>query len=92
MASDTTLRCSFWIWLKTMDHDWSHTERRKQSLAKAINNNNPWNQQTVVHRKIPNNSLDIQKKQSKTEIRNKTSFKKSDKMNENSPQTKLSMN
>ena len=28
-ASDTALRCSFWIWLKRMDHYWSNIERKK---------------------------------------------------------------
>ena len=76
-ASDTALRCSFWIWLKRMDHYWSNTERRKESLVKGINSNNPCNQQSRVHRKSQNNSLEIQKKQSKTETRKNTSVKKS---------------
>ena len=36
-AIDTTLRYSFWIWLKRMDNYWSNTERRKESLVKGIN-------------------------------------------------------
>ena len=51
-ASDTSLRCSFLIGLKRMDHYWSNTERRKKSLVKDINSNNPCNQQSRVHRKI----------------------------------------
>ena len=51
-ASDTSLRCSFSIGLKRMDHYWSNTERRKESLVKDINSNNPCNQQSRVHRKI----------------------------------------
>ena len=70
-ASDAAFRCSIWIWLKRMDHDWSYTERRKKSLAKGINSNNPCNQQSRVHRKSPNDSLEIQKKQSKTKTMKK---------------------
>ena len=43
-ASYTALRCSFWIWLKRVDHYWSNTERRKESLVKVINSNNPCSQ------------------------------------------------
>ena len=49
MASDTALKSVFWIWLKRMVHDWSHTERRKQSLVKSIRNNNPCNYQNRLH-------------------------------------------
>ena len=45
-ASDTALGCSFWIWLKRMDHYWSNTGRKKESLAKVRSNNNPCNQQS----------------------------------------------
>ena len=79
-ASDTALKCSFWIWLKIMDHYWSNTERRKESLVKGINSNNAFNQQSRVHSKSQNSSLEIQKKQSKTEIRKNTSVKKSNKV------------
>ena len=63
-----------------MDHYWSNTERRKESLVKGINSNNAFNQQSRVHSKSQNSSLEIQKKQSKTEIRKNTSFKKSSKV------------
>ena len=75
-----------------MDHYWSNTERRKESLAKVRNNNNPCNQQSRVHRKSQSNSLEIQKKQSKTETRKNTSVEKSSKVSETSTQSKLSMN
>ena len=75
-----------------MDHYWSNTDRRKESLAKSINSNNPCNLQSRVHRKSQNNSLEIQKKQSKREIRKKTSVKKSNKVSETRTQSKLSMN
>ena len=74
--SDTALRCSFWIQLKRMDHYWSNTERRKQSLVKGINSKNPCKQQSRVYRKSQNNSLEIQEKQSKTETRENTSVTK----------------
>ena len=67
-ASDIALRCSFWLWLKRKGHCWSNTERRKESLVKGINSKNPCNQQSRIHRKSQNNRLEIQKKQSKTEI------------------------
>ena len=79
-ASDTALKCSFWIRLKIMDHYWSNTERRKESLVKGINSNNAFNQQSRLHSKSQNSSLEIQKKQSKTEIRKNTSVKKSNKV------------
>ena len=66
-VSDTALRCSFWKWLKRMGHDWSSTARRKESPAKGINSNNSCNQPSRVHRKSPSNSLEIQKKQRKTD-------------------------
>ena len=65
-VKDTALRCSFWIWLKRMGHDWSPTPRMKESPVKGINSNNPCNQKSGLHRKSPNNGLEIQKKQSKT--------------------------
>ena len=73
-----------------MDHYWSKTERRKESLAKVRNNNNPCNQQSGVHRKSQSNSLEIQKKQKET--RKNSSVKKSNKVSETPPQSKLSMN
>ena len=91
-ASDTSLRCSFSIGLKRMDHYWSNTERRKESLVKDINSNNPCNQQSRVHRKSHTKSLEIQKKQSKTKTRKNTSVKKSNKVSETQTQSKLSMN
>ena len=75
-----------------MDHYWSNTERRKESLAKVINSNNPCIQQSRVHRKSQGNSLEIQKKQSKTETRRNASVKKSNKVSETPTQSKLSMN
>ena len=75
-----------------MDHYWSNTERRKESLIEGINSNNQCNQQSRVYRKIQNNSLEIQKKQSKTETRKDISVKKSNKVNETRTQSKLSMN
>ena len=65
-----------------MDHYWSNTERRKESLVKGMNSNNACNEQSRVHRKSQNSSLQIQKKQSKTEIRKKTSFEKSNKVSQ----------
>ena len=59
---------------------------------KGINSNNPCNQQSRVYRKSQNNSLEIQKKQSKTETRKNTSVKKSNKVSETRTQLKLSMN
>ena len=59
---------------------------------KDINSNNQCNQQSGVHRKSQNNSLEIQKKQSKTESRKNTSVKKSNKVSETRTQSKLSMN
>ena len=47
---------------------------------KGINSNNAFNQQSRVHSKSQNSSLEIQKKQSKTEIRKNTSVKKSSKV------------
>ena len=91
-ASDTSLRCSFLIGLKRMDHYWSNTERRKESLVKDINSNNPCNLQSRVHRKRHTKSLEIQKKQSKTKTRKNTSVKKSNKVSETQTQSKLSMN
>ena len=91
-ASDTALACSFWIWLKRMDHYWSNTERRKKSLVKGINSNNLCNQQSRVNRKSQNNSLEIQKKQSKIGTRKNTSVKKSNKVSKTGTQSKLSMN
>ena len=91
-ASHTALGCSFWIWLKRMDRYWSNTERRKESLVKGINSDNPCNQQSRVHRKSQNNSLEIQKKQSKTETRKNTSVKKSNQVSETQTQSTLNMN
>ena len=91
-ASDTALRCSLWIWLERMDYYWSNTERRKDSLVKGTNSNNPCNQQSRVHRKSQNNSSEIQKKQSKTETRKNNSVKKSNKVCETRTQSKLSIN
>ena len=59
---------------------------------KGINSNNPCNQQSRVYRKSQNNSLEIQKKQSKTETRKNTSVKKSNKVSETRTQLKWSMN
>ena len=59
---------------------------------KGINSNNPCNQQSGVHRKIYNNNLEIEKKQSKTELRKNTSFKKSNKVSETPTQSNLKMN
>ena len=81
-----------WIWLKRMDYYWSNTERRKDSLVKGTNSNNPCKQQSRVHRKSQNNSSDIQKKQSKTETRKNNSVKKSNKVSETRTQSKLSIN
>ena len=67
-------------------------QRRKKRLAKGINSNNPHNQQSGVHRTSPNNILKIQRKQSKTDIKKKTSFKKCNKVNETPIQSQLSMN
>ena len=67
-VSNTAFRYPFWVWLKGMDHEWKHIERRKENLAKGINSSNPCNQQSGVHRRNPNNSLEVQKNQSKTEI------------------------
>ena len=75
-----------------MDHYWSNTERRKESLVKGINSDNPCNQQSRVHRKSQNNSLEIQKKQSKTETRKNTSVKKSNQVSETQTQSTLNMN
>ena len=58
---------------------------------KGINSNNPCNQQIIVHRKSQNHSLKIQKKQSKTETRKNSSVKKSNKVSETRPLSKLSM-
>ena len=91
-ASDIALRCSFWLWLKRKDHYWSNTERRKESLVKGINSKNPCNQQSRIHRKSQNNHLEIQKKQSKTEIWKNTSVKKSNKVSGAQTQSNLSMN
>ena len=74
-----------------MNHYWSNTERRKESLVKVRKSNNPCNQQSRVHRKSQSNSLEIQKKQSKTETRN-SSVKKSNKVSDSPTQPKLSMN
>ena len=74
------------------DHYWSNTERRKESLVKGKNSNNPCNQQSRVHRKSKHNSLEIQKKQSKTETRKNIFVKKSNKVGENRTQSKFSMN
>ena len=74
------------------DNYWSNTERRKESLVKGKNSNNPCNQQSRVHRKSKHNSLEIQKKQSKTEARKNTFVKKSNKVGENRTQSKFSMN
>ena len=60
-----------------MDNYWSNTERRKESLAKIINSNNPCNQQSRVHRKSQSNNLEIQK---------------SNKVSEAPTQSKLTMN
>ena len=59
---------------------------------KGINSNNPCNQQGGVHRKSYNNNLEIEKKQSKTELRKNTSFKKSNKVSETPTQSNLKMN
>ena len=67
-------------------------QRRKKRLAKGINSNHPHNQQSGVHRTSPNNILKIQWKQSKTDIKKKTSFKKCNKVNETPIQSQLSMN
>ena len=75
-----------------MDHYWSNTESTKESLTEGINSNNQCNQQSRVYRKIQKNSLEIQKKQSKTETRKDISVKKSNKVNETRTQSKLSMN
>ena len=75
-----------------MDHYWSNTARRKESVAKGLNGNNPCDQQSGVHKKYPNNRLEIQKKQSRTEIRENTSVKKSNKVSETPTQSKLRMN
>ena len=90
-AGDAALICSFWIWLKRMHHYWSKTKRRKESLAKGINSNIPCNQQSRVHRKSQSKSLGIQKKQTKTGTRKRTSVKKSNKVSETPTQSKLSM-
>ena len=78
--------------MKRIDHYCSNTERRKESLAKVRHNNNPCNQQSRVHRKSQSNSLEIQKKLSKTETRKNTSVKKSNKVSETPTKSKLSMN
>ena len=65
-----------------MDYYWSNTDRKKESLVKGINSNNPCNRLSRVHRKIQKNSLEIEKKQSKTEISKNTSVKKSNKVSE----------
>ena len=91
-ASDTALGCSFWMWLKRMDHYWGNIERRKENLVKGLNSKNPCNQQSGVHRKSLNNSLETQKNYSISEIRKNTSVKKSNKVSETSTQSKLSMN
>ena len=75
-----------------MDRYWSNTERRKESLAKGIDRNNPCNQQSRVHRKSKYNSLEIQKKQSNIGTRKNTSVKKPNEVSENRTQSKLSMN
>lgn len=80
-GGNAAFRYPFWVWLKGMDHEWSNTERRKENLVKGIYSNNPYKQQIGVHRKNPNNSLEIQKSPCKTEIRKKTLVKKSNKVN-----------
>ena len=59
---------------------------------KGINSNNLCNQQSRVNRKSQNNSLEIQKKQSKIGTRKNTSVKKSNKVSKTGTQSKLSMN
>ena len=84
----TALRCPFQIWFKRMDHDLIHSERREESVAKAISSNNRCNQQLGVPRKNPNNSLKIQEEQSKAKIKKNTFVGKSNKMNKTTKQSK----
>ena len=65
---------------------------KKESLVKGINSNNPSNQQIRVQRKSQNNSLEIQKKQGKTETRKNNFVEKFIKVGETRTLSKLSMN
>ena len=62
-ASDSALRCSFWIWLKREDDEWNHNQRRKQ-VSKNRQNNECTNRE-----KDPMKSVEIQKKRNQSSAR-----------------------
>ena len=62
-ASDSALRCSFWIWLKREDDKWNHNQRRKQ-VPKNRQNNECTNRE-----KDPMKSVEIQKKRNQSSTR-----------------------
>ena len=59
-ASDSALRCSFWIWLKREDDEWNHNQRRKQ-VSKSRQNNECTNRE-----KDPMKSVEMQKKRNQS--------------------------
>ena len=65
-----------------MNQDWSQGKKGKKSRERGKNSYNPSNQQNGVHEKSSNNTLEVQNKQGKTDIRRKIFVKKSNKLNE----------
>ena len=75
-----------------MNQDWSQGKKGKKSRERGKNSYNPSNQQNGVHEKSSNNTLEVQNKQGKTDIRRKIFVKKSNKLNETLQQCKLRTN